>query len=236
MNIHTRGAATSVALATVLSLGACADDAADATPRATPTSTSSPSASSTPSEEVEATTSEPASPQRKTFEVTTPTHTIRTTLDGAERFRIDTAYAGRLHLLGVGGTGAEQVPWADLFLYTPTQVHDPKTQELRPRPADVVEWLSSNPGVRVVLRRTYRVDGAPVHEVNVERDGSMLFAGDRSDDSPGALERYLFRQVDRTWVVGQASTFDGERVLKRRAARDDVLMALVRSARLVPRS
>ncbi|WP_224276675.1 hypothetical protein [Nocardioides lacusdianchii] len=232
MNIHTRGAATLAALATVLSLGACADDAADATPRATPTSTPSPSASSA---EVETPTTEAAAPQRKTFEVTTPRHTIRTTLDGAERFRVDAAYAGRLHLLGVAGTGAEDVPWADLFLYTPTQVHDPETQELRPRPDDVVEWLSSNPGVRVVLRRTYRVDGGPVHEVNVERDGSMLFAGDRSDDSPGALERYLFRQVDGTWVVGQASTFDGERALERRAARDDVLMALVRSARLVPR-
>lgn len=195
-------------------------------------SKSSESSASPTTDDQEAT---PPTPERQRFTVTTPTYALTSTVTTATPLRHDGAYAGRLHLLPTSTLDSASGPWADLFVYSPAEVHHPEDQRLVPLPADPVAWLSSNPRVRLLSTRTYRLGGAQARELNVQRDGSPLFGGDRSDDAPGGLERYIFVRRGQRWLVGQASTFEGEQALERRARPGDLLLALVRNARLTER-
>jgi hypothetical protein len=209
-------------------------------PSSQPSSTSEPtepseSSESSASPATDAQEATPAAPERQRFTVATPTYRLTSTVTTATALRHDGAYAGRLHLLPTSSLDAASGPWADLFVYSPTEVHHPENQRLVPLPVDPVTWLSSNPRVRLLSTRTYRVGGAQARELNVQRDGSPLFGGDRSDDAPGGLERYIFVRRGQRWLVGQASTFEGQQALERRAGPGDLLLALVRNARLTER-
>lgn len=231
---HTpRTAAGLASLAAAVLLSSCGTSATGDT--GPDTEQASPAASSSPSpttEETE-TDSAPAAPTRHSLVVRG--QRIRATLAAPDRFRTDGSIPGRLHFLPLNVvTDADAERWGDFFLYSPTEVHDPVSQELVPVPDDLAGWLEANKGVRVVSTRTHRFGSATAREVNVERDGSLLFPGDEPG-GPGGLERYVVWEVDGLWLVGQASTFRGIEGITAPAGRDDVFMALLRSVRVEPK-
>ena len=224
-------------LAAVLLLTSCAGDPSvreDAT--TSPAAASSSPAPASPGPEEEQTDCEStAVPTRHTLAAAG--RTIRATLSAPDRFRPDGAVPGRLHFLPMNVvTDSKAERWGDLFVYAPTKVHDPVSQKLVPLPDDLVGWLETNPGVRVVSTRDHRFGSVLAREVNVERDGSMLFAGDEPGGGPGGLERYVLWRLDGVWLVGQASTFRGMAGIKAPSARDDVFMSLLRSVRVTDRA
>jgi hypothetical protein len=232
MTIDLRTPIGVASLVAVFLLSSCGGTALGEVDKESSSRSSAPPTPSTPSPTpTESDVVEPEA-RRQTFTAKVGGYTLRSTMARADRFRQDGAYAERLHLLRTTSSGLKKDPWADLFLYVPTKVYDPATQRLAPAPGDLLTWLASNPGVRVLLQRSYAIRGVSAHEVNVQRDGSMLFEGDRSDDAPGTLERYILVRRDGVWLVGQASTFEGKQALTRPARPGDALLALVRNARI----
>lgn len=236
----TRRATTGLAsLVAALVLASCASDpAAEQDAASSPSSASpslspaSPSAQEDETDEVEESGSAPTR-----HVLAAGDRRIRATLSAPERFRPDGAFPGRLHFLPMNVvTDNEAERWGDFFLYAPTEVHDPASQELVPVPDDLAGWLESHKGVRVVSTRTHRFGAARAREINVERDGSPLFPGDEAAGAPGGLERYVLWQVDGLWLVGQASTFRGRAGITAPSGRDDVFMSLLRSVRVTDRA
>lgn len=140
-----------------------------------------------------------------------------------ERFRLDTGVEGAQHWLPVDVAGDPQAErWGDWFLFAPTVIHDPKTQETEPLPDDPIGWLRDHPKVKVLDERETKVDGRPAHVVDVNRQVNQLFG---SDDLPApegeGFERYVFWQVDDTWLIAEASTFRGRQGLAEKDTPDD---------------
>lgn len=234
--------ATALSLVAVLALSSCGgeqqDDAA-----AGAGADSGPDAA-----QDESSPTEPASPTPATSESSGPRpdpvgytlktrrHTVHVRLNAPDRFRPDGSIPGRLHFLPMNVvTDNDAERWGDFFLYSPTRVHDPSSQALMRAPADLASWLAESPAVRVISTRTHDFGGHVARELNVERDGSLIFPDDEAGP-PGGLERYVLWKVDGTWLVGQASTFRGVSGITAPSGRRDPFMSLLRSARLVRRS
>jgi hypothetical protein len=174
-------------------------------------------------------------PDPVAYTLRTKSHTVHVRLNAPDRFRPDGRIPERLHFLPLNVvTDDEAERWGDFFLYAPTRVHDPSSQELVPAPDDLASWLSANPTVRVLSTRTYAINGRAARELNVERDGSLIFPGDEPGPA-GGLERYVLWRIDGVWLVGQASTFRGVRGITAPSGRRDPFTSLLSSARLVRR-
>ena len=223
--------------AMLLLLPSCGSDtdATAGTPGAPEPSTTStvdaePSETASPSS-APSSTSSPPRPTRHELDV--GERTVRATLKAPDRFRVDGSIPGRLHFVPVNVvTDSKAERWGDFFLFSPTEVHRPRNGRLVDAPRDLIRWFTTNPGVSVLSRRTHDFGGVTAHEVNVERDGSLLFPGDEAGP-PGGLERYVLWQRDGIWLVGQASTFRGRSAITAPTGRTDVFMSFLRSVRLL---
>lgn len=235
MKTHARLSSTVLSLVAVLALTSCGSDrgagssAGDSQDvRSTPTHDASSAVEEAPS----ASESSGPRPAPVAYTLETRSHTVRVRLDAPDRFRPDGRIPRRLHFLPLDVvTDNEAERWGDFFLYAPTRVHDPSSQELVRAPEDLASWLAANPTVRVVSSRTYDLNGSVARELNVERDGSLIFPGDEPG-APGGLERYVLWRADGVWLVGQASTFRGLAGLTAPSGRRDPFMSLLRSIRL----